>query len=107
MAEATPFFGLWGIDAAAQQKALAIMTELVMMAEDKLADLDNVSMREFISRYDIPFELYSYMAMHANVMIRAFEKNGGALVRNTKVDTIVVEVARLVGHYLNKRLKAQ
>ena len=137
MGDSTPFFRLWDIDEAAQQKTLAFMTDVVTMPDDKLADLDNVSMHEFISRYDIPYELYSYMAMHsnaslaepidlvaaseqililkqimlqggggqykggfatlANVLIREFEKNGGTLIRNTKVDRIRVEDGAVTG----------
>ncbi len=131
MADSAPFFGLWGIDAAAQQKVIAFMTELVTMPEERLATLDDVSMDEFLAGRDIPSELYSYMAMHANaslaepidlvaaseqililkqimlqggggqyksgfgaltdVMLREFEKNGGDIVRNAKVEKILVE----------------
>ncbi|MFN8628525.1 MAG: FAD-dependent oxidoreductase [Candidatus Binatia bacterium] len=137
MGDSAPFFRLWDIDEAAQRQALAFMTDVVTMPDDRLSDLDNVSMHEFISRYDIPFELYSYMAMHsnaslaepidlvaaseqililkqimlqggggqykggfatlANVMIREFEKNGGTLLRNTKVERIRVEDGAVTG----------
>lgn len=69
MSDATPFFGLWGIDEREQQKAIAFMTELVTMPESELDRLDDVSMHEFLSRHDVPYELYSYMAMHANASL--------------------------------------
>lgn len=54
MTDSNPLFQLWEIDEEAQQKALAFMTDVVMMPEDTLGELDNVSMHEFMSRYDIP-----------------------------------------------------
>ena len=137
MADATPFFRLWGIDEAAQQQTMAFMTEMATMPDERINDYDNVSMEEFLSHYDIPYELYSYMAFHANaslaepidlvaaseqililkqimlqggggqypggfgmltdVMMREFEKNGGDLLRNTKVDRILVEDGAVTG----------
>jgi prolycopene isomerase len=137
MADATPFFRLWEINEEEQQKTIAFMGEIATMPEEKVDDLDNVSMHEFISRYDIPYELYSYMAFHSNaslaepidlvsaseqirilkqimlqggggqykggfgmltdVMIREFEKNGGDLVTNAKVEKIVVEYGAVTG----------
>ncbi|RMF22998.1 MAG: FAD-dependent oxidoreductase [Deltaproteobacteria bacterium] len=67
MADATPFFKLWELDdPAEQQKAIAFMTEMATMPEDKLDELDNVSMHDFLQQYDIPYRLYSYLAFHAN-----------------------------------------
>lgn len=137
MTDSNPLFQLWEIDEEAQQKALAFMTDLVMMPEDKLDELDNVSMHEFMSRYDIPYELYSYMASHANaslaepvdlvaaseqiliikqmmlqggggqykggfgtlakIMLREFEKLGGEIICNTKVERIIVEEGVVTG----------
>ena len=137
MTDATPFFRLWGLDEADQQRAMAIMTEIATMPEENLDELDNVSMHEFLSRHDTPYPLYSYMAFHANaslaepidlvaaseqirilkqimlqggggqykggfgmladVMAREFQKNGGDLIRNSKVDKILVEDGAAVG----------
>ncbi len=69
MADPTPFFRLWEINEADQQKTIAFMTEVAMMPDEKVDELDNVSMHEFISRYDIPHELYSYMAFHSNASL--------------------------------------
>jgi phytoene dehydrogenase-like protein len=131
LADPTPFFNLWDLqDAREQQQVVDFMTELVTMPEEKLDELDDVSMAEFIARHDAPYALYSYMAFHANaslaepidlvaaseqirimkhimlqggggqyhggfgmlteVMIREFEKNGGTVIRNDKVDKIIV-----------------
>lgn len=69
MDDPTPFYTLWGINEEEQGKVLQFMTELVTMPEDRLDELDNVSMHEFLSGYDIPYALYSYMALHANASL--------------------------------------
>jgi prolycopene isomerase len=137
MADPTPFFRLWEINEEDQQKTVAFMTEIATMPEERLDELDNVSMHEFVSRYDIPDALYSYMAFHSNaslaepidlvaaseqirilkhimlqggggqykggfgmltdVMLREFEKNGGDLIRDTKVERILVEDGAVTG----------
>jgi prolycopene isomerase len=137
MSDPTPFFQLWDIDAEAQQKVVAFMAGLTTMTEAEIDELDNVSMHEFLSGKDLPYELYSYMAFHANaslaepidlvaaseqirimrhmmlqggggqykggfvtlakVMIREFEKNGGTLIRNNRVEKIQVEDGVVTG----------
>lgn len=137
MADASPFFRLWEIDAEAQQKTVAIMAEIATMPDDQVDALDNVSMHEFLARHDTPDALYSYMAFHANaslaepidlvaaseqirilkqimlqggggqykggfgmltdVMAREFEKNGGTLLRSTRVEKILVEDGAVTG----------
>ena len=137
MADATPFFRLWELNAEEQQKTMAIMTEIATLPEAQLDALDNVSMHEFLSRRDTPHALYSYMAFHANaslaepidlvaaseqirilqqimlqggggqyrggfgmladVMAREFQKNGGELLRNTRVEKILVEDGTVTG----------
>ncbi len=69
MADPTPFFRLWDIDVEQQQKTIAFMTEIATMPDERVNDFDNVSMHEFLSRYDIPYELYSYMAFHSNASL--------------------------------------
>jgi phytoene dehydrogenase-like protein len=69
MADATPFFRLWGLNEADQQKTITFMTTIATMPDQQVDELDNVSMHEFISRHDIPYELYSYMAFHANASL--------------------------------------
>jgi phytoene dehydrogenase-like protein len=137
MSDPTPFFRLWDINEEQQQKAVALMGKIATMPEDELNALDNVSMHEFLTGYDIPYELYSYMAFHANaslaepidlvaaseqirilqhimlqggggqykggfgalaeIMVREFEKNGGDLLRSTKVDKILVNDGAVTG----------
>ncbi|RMD85343.1 MAG: NAD(P)/FAD-dependent oxidoreductase [Candidatus Dadabacteria bacterium] len=138
LTDPTPFFNLWQLnDPADQQKVVSFMTELATMPEAKLDELDNVTMDEFLSDYDIPYALYSYLAFHANaslaepidlvaaseqirimqhmmihggggqykggfgslaeVMVREFEKNGGTLIRNCKVERIMVENGSVTG----------
>lgn len=131
MADPAPFFRLWDIDAAAQQKAIAFMAEMATLPEAKLDELDDVSMHEYIRQRDVPPEIYSYMAFHANaslaepidlvaaseqirimqqimlrggggqykggfgtladVMLREFQRNGGTLLRNHRVQKILVD----------------
>ncbi len=137
MSDATPFFKLWGIEGEDQGKVINFMTELATMPDERLAQLDNVSMHEFLAGRDIPYALYSYMAFHANaslaepidlvaaseqililkqimlqggggqykggfgaladVMIREFERNGGVVIRNNKVEKILVEDGAVTG----------
>jgi phytoene dehydrogenase-like protein len=69
MSDPTPFFRLWDIDAEAQRKTVAFMAGLATMSEAEIDALDNVSMHEFLSGKDIPFEVYSYLAFHANASL--------------------------------------
>ena len=39
------------------------------MPPDRVDDLDDVTMHDFISRYDVPHALYSYMAFHSNASL--------------------------------------
>jgi phytoene dehydrogenase-like protein len=137
MADPSPFFALWGLEGEDQDKVVAFMAELATMPEEKLDELDNVSMEEFISQRDVPYALYSYMAFHSNaslaepidlvaaseqirimkhimlqggggqykggfgmlsdVMLREFEKNGGEIIRNNRVEEILVEDGAVTG----------
>lgn len=65
----TPFFDLWELDEKERQDALRFMTEMVMMPPEKVDELDDLTMQEFVSRYEIPYPVYSYMAMHANASL--------------------------------------
>jgi prolycopene isomerase len=137
MGDATPFFKLWGIEGEDQAKVISFMTELATMPEERLAQLDNISMHEFLAGYDLPYALYSYMAFHANaslaepidlvaaseqililkqimlqggggqykggfgmlaeVLVREFQRHGGEVIRNNKVDRIIVEDGAVKG----------
>ncbi|MFQ5416374.1 MAG: phytoene desaturase family protein [Myxococcota bacterium] len=69
MADPAPFFELWDIDAEAQRKAATFMAGLVTMTEDEIDVLDDVSMHEYLCEHDVPYELYSYLAFHANASL--------------------------------------
>jgi prolycopene isomerase len=137
MSDPTPFFKLWDMDAEAEQKVLAFMAGLATLPEAELDRLDDVSMHEYLIEQDVPSELYSYLAFHANaslaepidlvaaseqirimqhmmlrggggqykggfatlakVMLREFEKNGGELIRNNRVERVLVEDGAVTG----------
>jgi prolycopene isomerase len=69
MADAKPFFDLWGIDEKEQAKAVAVMTEMLTMSDADRAKLDDVSMQEWLAERDVPDVLYSYMGFHANASL--------------------------------------
>jgi phytoene dehydrogenase-like protein len=69
MADPTPFFELWDLSEEDQKKAVDFMAGLVTLPDEKLDDLDDVSMHEYISQFDVPYEVYSYMAFHANASL--------------------------------------
>jgi len=69
MADPTPFFKLWDMDAEDQQRAVAFMAEMAVMSPEELSRLDDVSMHDYLTAQQIPFELYSYLAFHANASL--------------------------------------
>jgi prolycopene isomerase len=137
MADPAPFFALWELGEEDQKKAVDFMAGLVTLPDEKLDDLDDVSMHEYISQFDVPYEVYSYMAFHSNaslaepidlvaaseqikilkqimlqggggqykggfgaltkVILREFARNGGTLLKNTKVEKILVEDGAVTG----------
>lgn len=137
MADPTPFFKLWDLDDESQQKCIAFMAQMAVMAEDEVSALDDVSMHDYLRSQEVPYELYSYLAFHANaslaepidlvsaseqikimqhmmlhggggqykggfgtlanVMAREFEKNGGTLVNNARVERIDVVDGAVTG----------
>ena len=64
-----PFFDLWELDEAERARALAVMSEIVMLSPERVSELDDLSMHDFLAGYDIPYPVYSYMAMHANASL--------------------------------------
>lgn len=65
----TPFFELWDLDEAEREKALAVMAEMVMLTPEQLDGLDDTSMHDWLEERDVPWSLYSYLAMHANASL--------------------------------------
>lgn len=69
MQDPTPFFDLFELNPKEQEASLKFMTELVLMPPEKVDLLDDVTMDEFMSRYDVPEPLYGYMGLHSNVSL--------------------------------------
>ncbi len=67
--EPTPFFDLWGLDDAEREKALAVLTEMVALTPEQLDELDDTSMHDYLATRDVPWPLYSYLALHANASL--------------------------------------
>lgn len=65
----TEFFNLFGLDAQEQERALSILTDIAMMPPEKLRTLDDMTFEEYLSQFDVPYGLYSYLAMHSNASL--------------------------------------
>jgi len=65
----TPFFDLFDLNEKEREDSLRFMTEMITMPPEQVDALDDVTMDEFISRYDVPRPLYGYMALHANASL--------------------------------------
>lgn len=65
----TPFFDLFDLEPREQEDCLKFMTELVTMPREKVDSMDDITMDEFVSRYDVPQPLYGYLALHSNVSL--------------------------------------
>lgn len=132
-----PFFRLWGATEEEKEKTIAAMAEIVLMTDEEVAALDDVTMKEWLDARDIPSPMYNYMGLHANaslaepldlvaaseqiiilkqifsvggggqykggfahmtnLLAREFEKNGGTLVKGTRVNKINVENGAVTG----------
>lgn len=69
MQDASPFYDLWGLDATEREKATAFLTELALMPPEKVDELDDFTMDEFLAGRDLPYALYSYMAFQSNASL--------------------------------------
>ncbi len=69
MADPGPFFALWDIDERARQQTVEFMAHLVTLPDEALDELDDLSMHDYLARFEVPYELYSYMAFHANASL--------------------------------------
>ncbi len=65
----TPFFDLFELNQKEREDGLKFMTEMVLMPPEQVDALDDVTMEEYISRYEVPQPIYSYMALHANASL--------------------------------------
>ena len=69
MEDSTPFFKLWDIPESEQERIMEFMTGMLMMEEDELRELDDVTMHDYLMRHDVPDAIYSYLAFHANASL--------------------------------------
>lgn len=69
MADPAPFFKLWEATEEEQEKAMVVLTELVTMADEDIAKLDNITMKEWLDERDVPSPLYNYMGFQANASL--------------------------------------
>lgn len=63
------FFDLWDLDEKEKATAIKFMAEMVLMPPEQVDELDDVTMHDFLSRHDVPYRLYSYLAFHANASL--------------------------------------
>jgi prolycopene isomerase len=137
LADPAPFFELWDLDPAEQAAAIEVLTEMTLLSEEQIHQLDDVTMKEWLDERDVPGPLYHYLGFHANaslaepldlvaaseqitimqqvtlkggggqykggfgtlakVMAREFEKRGGTLLKNCRVEKIVIEDGGVTG----------
>ncbi len=64
-----PFFELWELDESEREPAARVLAEMVLMPEETLATLDNVTLHDWLQTREVPYPLYSYLAMHANASL--------------------------------------
>lgn len=64
-----PFFKLWDATEEEKEKTIAIMTEMVMMTPEQVAECDDITMKEWLDARDTPSPLYHYMGFHANASL--------------------------------------
>ncbi len=69
MADPQPFFDLWEADEDERTKALAVMTEMATLSDEEIAELDNMTMEEWLAERDVPAPLYNYLGFHANASL--------------------------------------
>lgn len=69
MADPEPFFKLWDATEEEQEKTVVIMAEMATMADEDIAALDGITMKEWLDARDTPAPLYNYMGFHANASL--------------------------------------
>lgn len=65
----TPFFELWELNERERGAAAQVLAEMVLMPEETLATLDDVTLHDWLQSRDVPAPLYNYLAMHANASL--------------------------------------
>ena len=69
MSDPTPFFKLWDIPEAEQERTFEFMTQMIEAEEEELDTLDDVTMHDYLARHGVPDAVYSYLAFHANASL--------------------------------------
>ncbi len=65
-----PLFELWDLEPAKQDAALNFMVNMAMMPADQVSALDDQTTEQWLSQFkDIPWQVYSYLMMHANASL--------------------------------------
>ncbi|RLC94895.1 MAG: hypothetical protein DRI40_06905 [Chloroflexi bacterium] len=68
--EPQPLFDLWDLAPKDTEPALKLMIDMAMMPPEQLNALDEMTTAEWLAGMDnVPWGLYSYMAMHANASL--------------------------------------
>jgi phytoene dehydrogenase-like protein len=64
-------FEIWELDAKEQEQAIAVLSDLWLMEEARIAavEAENISFNEFLSRYEVPKPVYHFFAFLANGMM--------------------------------------
>ena len=62
-------FDMWGLDEKEQGLAMKLMTDIFLMSPEKLAELDaqDITFEEFLSSYEVPWALYNFLGLFANM----------------------------------------
>ncbi len=74
----SPLFNLWQLDDKERESALDFLTQMVLLTPEQVDELDDLSMEEYMSQFDIPEPLYDYMTMHSNISILALSDKASA-----------------------------
>ncbi len=78
VADPSPLFDLWKLDENERESALGFLAQLVLMAPEQVDELDDVSMKEFMARFELPRPLIEYMDMHSNISLLALSDTASA-----------------------------
>jgi prolycopene isomerase len=66
-ADATALFDLMGLSAEERERTVSVMTDIAMMSQEAVDALDDLTFAEYMARHkDVPYAVYSYLAMMSN-----------------------------------------
>lgn len=69
MSDPAPFFHLWEVEEKDKPKITQVMAEMAMMPDEKIDELDGITMHEWLCQRDVPSALYNYLGFHANASL--------------------------------------